>query len=321
MTGASIEVQGLTKVFSGREALCEASFRYEGAGAIGYLGPNGAGKTTTLKLLTGLLRPTRGTALINDINVMQDRKRALAGVGAVIETPEPYPSQTVAEAIEMAGEFRGGPSHGLDREIRDLGAVLDLPPWDARCGQLSKGQRQRVSIAASLVRNPSVLILDEPTNGLDPKERILIRNVLNDLKKDHLVLMSSHLMAEVTDICGQVIFINQGRIILRDTVENVANRFRSRAIEVEFDAPVPMERIQRLGPLVGEVVALSERRFRITFDGSKVSRGELLRQLEEVATVITYQSASLVLEDAYLALMQNEGPNTESSASTRSPPA
>jgi ABC-2 type transport system ATP-binding protein len=305
MTAASIEVHGLTKRFSrSRAALEDATFRYEGSGAIGYLGPNGAGKTTTLKLLTGLLRPTLGTAQINGISVIQDRKRALADVGAIIESPEPYPSQTVSEAIEMVGEFRGGHPADISREVSELNAKLDLPPLDARCGQLSKGQRQRVSIAASLIRDPRVIILDEPTSGLDPKERILIRNLLIDLKKDRLILMSSHLMQEVTEICDQVIFINQGHVILRDTVENVSNRFRARAVEVEFATPVPIERIRGLGAVVGDVTVVEENRYRISFDGSTAARVEILRALVGLGPVVSYQSASLVLEDAYLALIQ-----------------
>jgi ABC-2 type transport system ATP-binding protein len=307
MNGASIEVQGLTKSFyRDRPAVRDATFRYEGSGAIGYLGPNGAGKTTTLKLLTGLIRPTRGTATVNGIDVARDRKHALADVGAIIESPEPYPSQTVAEAIDMVAEFRGGRSSDIAREIAELNAKLDLPPLDARCGQLSKGQRQRVSIAASLVRNPRVVILDEPTSGLDPKERILIRNLLNEVKKDHLILMSSHLMQEVTEICDHVIFINEGQILLRDSVENVSTRFRTRAVDVEFATPMPVERIKALGPMVIDVTVVGERRFRIAFDGSTSARTQILKGLVELGPVLSYQSASLVLEDAYLALMQGE---------------
>jgi ABC-2 type transport system ATP-binding protein len=307
MTAASIEVQGLTKHYSrGRSALEDATFHYEGTGAIGYLGPNGAGKTTTLKLLTGLLRPTRGTARVNGFSVTDHRKQALADVGAIIESPEPYPSQTVAEAIEMVGEFRGGRPDAIASEIGELNATLDLPPLDARCGQLSKGQRQRVSIAASLIRDPRVIILDEPTAGLDPKERILIRNLLVALKKDRLILMSSHLMQEVTEICDQVIFINQGQIILKDTVESVSNRFRTHAVDAEFATPMHIDRIKAIGPVVGDVTVVGERRFRITFDGSTSARAEILRGLVGLGPVLSYQSASLVLEDAYLALMRGE---------------
>jgi ABC-2 type transport system ATP-binding protein len=301
---ARIEVQGLTKSFGGANpALRNATFSYEGHGAIGYLGPNGAGKTTTLKLLTGLLRPTAGHSQVNGFDVMVDRKHALADVGAVIESPEPYPTTTVAEAIEMVSDFRSGSYARLKDDIAELNTKLELPPLSARTGKLSKGQRQRVVIAGAIIRDPSVLILDEPTSGLDPKERILIRNLLNDLKKDHLILMSSHLMQEVTEICDQVIFINGGQILLRDTVENVATRFQSRAVDVEFATPVMIDRIRALGPMVHDVAVVAERRFRITFDGSNSARSEIIAGLVKLGPVLTYQNASLVLEEAYLSLM------------------
>ena len=301
-----IEVEGLSKAYSrGHLALSPATFTYEGSGAIGYLGPNGAGKTTTLKLLTGLLRPTAGAARIDGRDVAHDRRRALANVGAVIESPEPYPSQTVAEAIEMVSDFRLGAHPHFNEEISEINAKLELPPLSSRTGRLSKGQRQRVVIAGAIVRDPRILILDEPTAGLDPKERILIRNLLNELKKDHLILMSSHLMQEVTEICDQVIFINQGQILLRDSVENVADRFRARAVDVEFATPIVVDRIQALAPLVKSAAVVGERRFRITFDGSDSARAEILRSLVGIGPVLSYQNASLVLEDAYLALMQN----------------
>jgi ABC-2 type transport system ATP-binding protein len=300
----SIEVRGLRKDYAfNRPALIEATFRYEGAGAIGYLGPNGAGKTTTLKLLTHLLLPTAGSALVNGIDVRHDPKHALADVGAVIETPEPYPSQTVAEAVEMAAQFRRGRTDHVGEEIARLNEELELPPLEQRCGRLSKGQRQRVVIAASLVRDPGVIILDEPTNGLDPKERILVRNLLNRLKRDHLILMSSHLMQEVTEICDQVIFINQGRIVLRDTVENVSSRFRTRAVDAVFATPVELARIRALTPLVQGAEFVAERRVRLTFDGSDPTRAAILAELVKLGPVLSYESASLMLEDAYLTLV------------------
>ncbi len=316
---STIEISALTKTYGGgRPALADATFRYEGSGAIGYLGPNGAGKTTTLKLLTGLLRPTRGSARINGFDVHRERKAALADVGAIIESPEPYPSQTVAQAVEMVSDFRRGRSRNIGKEIAALHDRLELPPLDARTGRLSKGQRQRVVIAASLVRDPRIIILDEPTSGLDPKERILVRNLLNDLKKDHLILMSSHLMQEVTEICDQVIFINQGQILLRDTVDNVANRFRTRAVDVEFATPMLLDRIRAIGPMVEDAVVVGERRFRISFDGSSSARSGILEALVRLGPVLTYQSASLALEDAYLALMQG---NNGADPAPATPPA
>jgi ABC-2 type transport system ATP-binding protein len=299
-----IEVRGLSKRYGrGLLSLTDANFSYEGNGAIGYLGPNGAGKTTTLKLLTGLLRPTEGWAWIDGIDVHKNPKHALADVGAVIETPEPYPTLTVQEAIELASEFRGGRVAEFAPLVRDLHQKLDLPPFSSRTGKLSKGQRQRVVIAAALVRDPSIIVLDEPTSGLDPKERILIRNLLNELKRDHLILMSSHLMQEVTDICDQVIFINQGKILLRDSVEAVGARFQTRAVEVEFAEPVAPEKMASLGSLAKGVTAMGPHRYHIGFDGSNSARADLLVALMKIGPVLSYSSASLMLEDAYLALV------------------
>jgi ABC-2 type transport system ATP-binding protein len=308
-----IEVRGLSKRYGrGQLSLTDANFSYEGNGAIGYLGPNGAGKTTTLKLLTGLLRPTQGWAWIDGIDVRKDPKHALADVGAVIETPEPYPTLTVQEAIELASEFRGGRVSEFSPLVRDLHQKLDLPPFSSRTGKLSKGQRQRVVIAAALVRDPSIIVLDEPTSGLDPKERILIRNLLNEMKRDHLILMSSHLMQEVTDICDQVIFINQGKILLRDSVDAVGARFRTRAVEVEFAEPVALERMSALGSLAKGVTPMGPHRYHIGFDGSNSARADILVALMKIAPVLAYSSASLMLEDAYLALVGGPDDPTES---------
>ena len=301
----TIEVEHLSKSYGSKFlALDDATFRYDGPGAIGYLGPNGAGKTTTLKLLVGLLRPTRGGTRLNGVDVRDDPKRALWDVGAVIETPEPYPSQTVRQALELVGQFRGIDRGQLASEIDELRVSLDLPPLDAKCGKLSKGQRQRAVIAGTMLGDPKVLLLDEPTSGLDPKERVLIRNLLNRLKRDHLILMSSHLMGEVTDICDRVLFVNRGKILLQDSVDKVAERFRSRLLEIEFATPMSPEGLRPLGALVSSVEAVTERKLHLGFDGADPTRVQILRKCLELGPVTSFTNASLVLEDAYLQLMQ-----------------
>jgi ABC-2 type transport system ATP-binding protein len=315
----SIEASGLSKSFGGFVALKEASFRYEGHGAIGYLGPNGAGKTTTLKLFAHLLRPTEGSARINGVDVADDPKAALWDVGTVIETPEPYPSQTGEEALRMVAEFRGLSRSQVDAQIRRYRSALDLPPLDRRTGALSKGQRQRVVIAAALLSEPGILLLDEPTSGLDPAERVAIRNILLELKKDRLILMSSHLLQEVTEVCDRVIFINQGRILLQDSVAGIGERFRVNRVDIEFRAPVPPQRWSVLGNLARQVVALDERRYRIEFDGSDEARAQLLQACMRVGVVLSFGSSSLTLEDAYLKLLA-PGAEPPSSSPPRTPP-
>jgi ABC-2 type transport system ATP-binding protein len=301
VTSGSIEVAQLTKAFGDRRpAVSELTFRYEGTGAIGYLGPNGAGKTTTLKLLLGLLRPTSGKALLNDFDPIADRRHALADVGAVIETPEPYPTMTVYEALDTVGALRGLEPDEIDSEVDRCHEALKLPALGARCGGLSKGERQRVVLAAAMMGDPSVLLLDEPTSGLDPAERVLVRGLLTRLKKDHLILMSSHLMGDITEVCEQLIFLRRGKIVLRDSVDAVAARITQRQLDVEFAQPVARSAIAALAPVVQEVSELTERRFRLTFDGSVPGRTEILDGCRRIGPILRFTDATLVLEEAYL---------------------
>jgi ABC-2 type transport system ATP-binding protein len=300
----SFEVSGLSKSYhTGPPALSDVSFRYEGSGAIGYLGPNGAGKTTTLKLLVGLLRPTQGHAFLNGLDPRVDRKKALWDVGAIVETPEPYPTLSVHEALDAVGRARGLVRSDIDREIDRCHERLDLPPLGDRVGWLSKGQRQRVSLAAALIGDPSVLLLDEPTSGLDPAERVLVRHLLNQLKRDHLVFLSSHLMPEVSSVCDRVVFLDRGRVLLEDTVDGMRGRIRSRQVDVEFERPVGPEAMVGLRAIPAEVAAVSPRRWRVSFDGSDPTRARVLAACQSVGSVVQFASTTLELEEAYLELI------------------
>ena len=300
----SFEAVNLTKQFNSVVALRDASFKYEGGGAIGYLGPNGAGKTTTLKLFTALLRPTHGKAFLNGEDVGADPKRALWDVAALVETPEPYAPLTGRETLSMIGRFRGLSPEKIRDQTDRYARELDLPPLDERTGRLSKGQKQRIVIAAMLLSEPSVLLLDEPTNGLDPAERVVVRNLLVRLKRENrLIFMSSHLLQEVTEICDRVVFINQGRVLLQDTVENIGNRFRVTSLDVEFVRPVDVTVLVAI-PGILRVMPVSPTRFRVEFDGSDESRARILEGCQKVAPVTSFSSSTLTLEDAYMRLMQ-----------------
>lgn len=307
----TVEADGLTKRFKSFTALDSATFRLEGPGAAGYLGPNGAGKTTTLKLLTRLLRPTSGHARINGIDVTSHPKSGLWDVGAVIETPDPYPQQTGREALEMVGHFRGLSGERLKDQIQRYATELELPTLDQRTGSLSKGQRQRIVLAAAMLSEPAVILLDEPTSGLDPAERIVIRNMLLRLKRDRLVLMSSHLLAEVTEICDRAIFINNGKLVLQDTVENIGHRYRETEVDIEYYAPVDPARFAVLvNPIASRIETESPSRFRVSYDGTDAVRRSLLEASQQLAPVRSFYSSTLTLEDAYLALLRPEAPPT-----------
>ena len=271
---------------------------------MGYLGPNGAGKTTTLKLFTHLLRPSSGCARIGGVDVADDPKAALADVGAMVETPEPYGALTGRETLKMIGRFRGLSSESIGERTERYATELELPPLDRPTARLSKGQKQRIVLAGVLLADPAVLLLDEPTSGLDPAERVVVRNILVRLRgRDRLILMSSHLLQEVTEICDRVIFVNQGRVLLEDRVEAVNERFRVTRVDVEFAAPVPPELVRSVAGVL-RVEALGPSRLRLSFDGTTPSRIALLRGYQELAPVLSFASSSLTLEDAYLRLIQ-----------------
>ena len=312
----SLEAIDLTKRFNSLTALDSASFDYTGGGAVGYLGPNGAGKTTTLKLFTGLLRASSGHALINGHDVATDPKNALWEVGAMIETPEPYGALTGRETLSMIGEYRGLARETIRDRTERYSRDLDLPPLDRRTSRLSKGQKQRVVLASILLTEPSVLLLDEPTNGLDPAERVVIRNALVQLKREHrLILMSSHLLQEVTEICDRVIFIDQGKILLQDSVESIGRQFRATSLEVDFTRPTTLATVERVAGVLA-ARELSPTRYRLDFDGSQDTRVHILEGCQRLAPVASFSSATLTLEDAYMRLLQ---PSSETPAP--SPPA
>jgi len=301
----SIEAVHLTKSFHGAApSLDNVSFRYDGPRAVGYLGPNGAGKSTTLKLFVGLLIPTRGRALLNGREVDENRREALWEVGALIETPEPYPTQSVRETLATVGAIRGLSHEGIDAEVARWHEELRLPHLDRRCGSLSKGQRQRVVLAAALLGEPPLLLLDEPTSGLDPAERILVRQLLARLKRDHLILLVTHQVADVAEICDDLLILERGRLVLRDTVAHVASSVQVREVDVEFLQPVAPPHASTFGPGTESVAPLSDRRWRIRFDGSEGARGRIVEVCQKLGVIVEFGSSNVALETAYLDAIQ-----------------
>jgi len=223
-----IKADELTKSYGGDIALERLSFKFEGPGAVGYLGPNGAGKTTTLKLFAGLIHPTNGRALVDGIDVSKHHESAMDCVSALVETPEPYPHLGIGEFLRFVARLRGMDDEVADKRIEQVGQWLSLELLTKRCGNLSKGHKQRVMLAATLLPDAKIVLLDEPTSGLDPAETADVRSVLKELKNDHLIVMSSHLLPEVVEVCDRVAFINKGKLLLIDTVEAVMENFGDR---------------------------------------------------------------------------------------------
>jgi ABC-2 type transport system ATP-binding protein len=233
-----IEVQHLTKRYGPFTAVNDLSFRVERGEILGFLGPNGAGKTTTMRVLTGYMPPTEGKAIVAGFDVFDQPIEAKRRTGYLPETPPLYPDMTVRDYLEFVARIKGVPR--TERKTR-VSAVMErtrvADMAKRHCGKLSKGYRQRVGLAQALLHNPDVLILDEPTAGLDPKQIIETRQLIKELAGDHTIILSTHILPEVSQTCQRVVIINKGRVVAVDTPENLTSRLRgSETMYVQVDA-------------------------------------------------------------------------------------
>ena len=233
-----IEVQNVTKRYGPVTAVNGVSFGAESGQILGLLGPNGAGKTTTMRILTGCIPPTEGQALIAGFDVFEAPVEAKRRTGYLPETPPLYPDMTVREYLTFASRISGvSASQRAARIGFAMGRTSIADVADRHCGKLSKGYRQRVGLAQAILHNPDVLILDEPTAGLDPKQIIETRELIKDLAGDHTIVLSTHILPEVAQTCEQVVIINKGRVVAVDTPENLTQRLGgSEMIRLEVDA-------------------------------------------------------------------------------------
>jgi gliding motility-associated transport system ATP-binding protein len=225
-----IEVENLTKRYGRHTAVDGISFKVMKGEILGFLGPNGAGKTTTMRILTCYLPPTEGKARVAGYDVFEEPLEVKKRVGYIPETPPLYPDLDVQEFLEFCARIKGVP--GASRKQRIDDAVEKTRLGDVRrqlIGRLSKGYRQRVGLAQAILSNPDVLILDEPTAGLDPKQIIETRELIRGLGGEHTIILSTHILPEVSMVCGRVVIINRGRVVAEDTPENLTHRLRGAA--------------------------------------------------------------------------------------------
>ena len=218
-----IRVSGMTKKFGHITAVDNIDLDLHSPGLIGFLGPNGAGKTTTMRMLTGALPMTAGVATVAGFDVFDQPLEVKARVGYLPESPPVYPDLSVGEYLKFVAQIRGIPRA---QRLAAVGGAMErvgLTGWEGRlCGALSKGYRQRVGLAQALVHNPPVLILDEPTAGLDPAQLVGLRSMIRNLASERLVLLSTHILTEVEALCERVVLINAGNIVGDGTVESLA---------------------------------------------------------------------------------------------------
>ena len=233
-----IEVQHLTKRYGPVTAVDDVSFKAERGEILGFLGPNGAGKTTTMRVLTGYMPATDGKAIVAGYDVLEQPVEAKRRTGYLPETPPLYPDMTVSDYLAFCARIKGVPRSERATRLRSVMERTQIADVAKRhCAKLSKGYRQRVGLAQALLHNPEVLILDEPTAGLDPKQIIETRRLIKGLGGDHTIILSTHILPEVSQTCNRIVIINKGRVVAVDTPDNLTARLRgSETLYVQVDA-------------------------------------------------------------------------------------
>jgi ABC-2 type transport system ATP-binding protein len=309
-----IEVQHLTKRYGRVTAVDDVTFRVERGEILGFLGPNGAGKTTTMRVLTGYMPPTSGRAIVAGFDVFQQPIEAKRRTGYLPETPPLYPEMTVREYLAFVARIKGVPAGERKSRVDVSMEKARVTDMSARhCGKLSKGYRQRVGLAQALIHNPDVLILDEPTAGLDPKQIIETRELIKQLAGDHTVILSTHILPEVSQTCQRVVIINRGKVVAVDTPGNLQRRLGgAQTMYVQVDA-VDEQAGQTLAAVPGitRVAEVDRQEGLVGFEVESEAGLDLRRDIAR--TVVTagwglleLRPARMSLEDIFLQLTTEE---------------
>ncbi len=306
----AIIIEDLRKTYGPFVALNDLSLVVESGVCVGYLGPNGAGKTTTIKILTHLLRATSGRAYLNGADIVENPKRALEQVGAVVETPEFYPQLTPNECLSYIGHIRGMNTEAIQERSHAVLEEVKLSDWaDQRTGKFSKGMKQRLAIAQALLHEPTILILDEPTTGLDPRGMFEVREIVRQLKTTEItILMSSHLLNEVQEVCDRVAIIDKGTLLAYDTVENLSV-MKENSVSVATLEPITPDKFKALKVLhnVSSVKRVETFELVLNFKGGAKEQAQLLDDV--IATgveVVSFKPAKSIIEEIYLRLIPEE---------------
>jgi ABC-2 type transport system ATP-binding protein len=316
-----ITVKDLTKKYARTTAVDQISFSVEKGQIVGFLGPNGAGKTTTMRILTCFLPPTSGTATVAGCDVLEQPLEVKKRIGYLPESPPLYQEMETGEYLKFVGSLKGLRSTELRQRVDyvlERCAIGDVRT--KLLGKLSKGYRQRVGLAQAIIHNPDVLILDEPTAGLDPKQINETRDLIRSLAGDHTIILSTHILPEVEQTCQQVIIINRGKLVATDSVHNLQNRARgaeSVLVEVArrngvLDPASVQRRLEQI-PAAARVVAKQTRENRCTFEIETAAkdgftRADIARAIVESGWDLNeLRPAAVSLEEVFLQLTKAEG--------------
>ncbi|MDR1898031.1 MAG: ATP-binding cassette domain-containing protein [Prevotellaceae bacterium] len=294
----SINVKNLFKYYGTQEVLKGISFDIEGSGVTGFLGPNGAGKSTMMKILSGVISPSSGSAKINDMDVLVYPKKIKSITGYLPEHNPLYLDMYVKEFLYMTATIYKVPQKqkAVSKAIEMTGLGSEQTK---RIGNLSKGYRQRVGLAQNLLHNPDVLILDEPTTGLDPNQIVDIRNLIKEMGKEKTVMLSSHIMQEVEAICGNIIIINNGEIVADGLTSSLKLQATGQVTEVEFLEPPNTDILER-EDFVETVNSTKPNVFLVKGCNNRDIRPELFKwAVKNNMTIISLQQKESRLEDIF----------------------
>ncbi len=310
-----IQVENITKKYGSFTAVNNINFEIDEGEIVGFLGPNGAGKSTTMNMITGFIEPTSGRIIIDGYDISKKPRKAKRKIGYMPEGVPLYSDLTVKEFVTYMAELKGVPRKEKKDKVQKAIEETGLQDVQNKLTKnLSRGYKQRVSMAGALVSNPKVIILDEPTVGLDPKQVTEIRALIKELGKEHTVILSSHILSEVSQICNRVIIINNGQIIAVDTPENLEKKVvtdNSVYVTVE-DTENKMETIKEKLPEIKEVKLITEnedntKKYMITANSDVDLRKNIFETFaKEGITIFEMKKSDVTLEDAFMQLIEKK---------------
>ena len=308
-----IEVKNVTKKYGNNVAVDNINFTINDGEIVGFLGRNGAGKSTTMNMITGFIEPTSGEIIVEGYNIDKNPKKVKKQIGYMPEGVPLYLDLTVKEFVNYMAELKKVPGKEREAAVRKALEKTGLLDVQNKLNKnLSRGYKQRVSMAGALVGNPKILILDEPTVGLDPKQVTEIRNLIKSLRKDHTVILSSHILSEVSQICEKVIIIDKGKILAVNTPENLEQEAtdKTEIILVVEDELGKFEKIKEIIPKIEKLELLNSedktKTYKITSNPQEDIRKDLFNECsKENIAIIEMKKEEVSLEDAFIKIIDN----------------
>lgn len=310
-----IEVRNLVKKYGDHTAVDHLEFQLEPGRIYGFLGPNGAGKSTTMNIMTGYLGATEGEVLIDGHDILKEPEEAKKHIGYLPELPPLYTDMTVTEYLEFAAELKGIPKNQRESDIKEVMKLTKLLDAEGRLiRNLSKGYRQRVGLAQAILGFPDIIILDEPTVGLDPKQIIEIRELIRNLAHKHTVILSSHILAEVREVCDYILIISKGKLVASDTPERLEQLMNGPG-SIEIETRASRETVESVLWKVEGIESVSIERSdrettcaRIEVKQEKdIRESVFLAFAERKIPLLMMKTAKVSLEEVFMELTQREG--------------